>query len=97
MWGYWHNSGVPANRPTPDALTRDALLPENGRLCEALARVERAQRDLRRDRDRLQRERDRLTEPLDAARRAGYRQAAPCAKTRRRGTGRRPGRRAGAA
>lgn len=76
--------------PAPDDdQTREELRRENARLREALARVER-------ERDRLQRERDRLKDQLDAARRAGFRQAAPFAKTHRQGTGRPPGRRAGA-
>jgi transposase len=86
---------VPAERPSPDSLTRDELLQENARLREQLERAERAQRELVRERDRLQRQRDRLKGQLDAARRAGFRQAAPFAKARRQGTGRPPGRRAG--
>jgi transposase len=77
--------------PVPeDDQTREELRRENARLREALARVER-------ERDRLQRERDRLKDQLDAARRAGFRQAAPFAKAQRQGRGRAPGRRAGAA
>ena len=88
---------MPGERAPIDGLTREELIDEVTRLREALARAERTRRDVARERDRLQRQRDRLQEPLAAARRAGYRQAAPCAKTRRQGTGRRPGRRAGAA
>ena len=86
---------MPGERAPIDGLTRDALIDEVARLREQLARAERAQRDLGRERDRLQRQRDRLKDQLDAARRAGFRQAAPCAKARRQGTGRPPGRRAG--
>lgn len=88
---------MPAEGPGPNSLTREDLLRENARLREELARAERAQRELQRDRDRLQRRHDRLKDQLDAARRAGFRQAAPFAKAHRQGTGRPPGRRAGAA
>lgn len=70
---------------------------ENARLREQLERAERARRDVERERDRLQRRHDRLKDQLDAARRAGFRQAAPFAKAHRQGTGRPPGRRAGRA
>jgi transposase len=53
-----------------------------------LTRVER-------ERDRLKRRNERLQDQLDAARRAGFRQAAPFAKPHRQGSGRPPGRRAG--
>ena len=62
--------------------------------------LERLRRDLERaerDRERLRRENERLKRDLEAARRAGFRQAAPFAKPHRQGTGRPPGRRAGAA
>ena len=49
-----------------------------------------------RDRDRWKRRSERLKKQLDEARRAGRRQAAPFAKDRPQGRGRRPGRRAGA-
>ena len=49
-----------------------------------------------RDRDRWKRRSERLKQQLDEARRAGRRQAAPFAKDRPQGRGRRPGRRAGA-
>ena len=48
-----------------------------------------------RDRDRLKRQNERLKRQLDAARRAGFRQAAPFAKDRPQGRGGRPGRRPG--
>ena len=87
---------MPSERAPSDGLIRDELLQENARLREELVRAERARRDLERERDRLQRRHDRLKDQLDAARRAGFRQAAPFAKARRQGTGRPPGRRAGA-
>lgn len=88
---------MPAERPAPDSLTRDELLQEIAQLREQLERAERGRREVERERDRLQRRHDRLKDQLDAARRAGVRQAAPFAKPQRQGTGRRPGRRAGAA
>lgn len=80
--------------PTPPASDdRDALIKrqqeEIARLRDALTRAER-------ERDRLKRRNERLEDQLDAARRAGFRQAAPFAKPHRQGTGRPPGRRAGA-
>jgi len=86
---------VSSERAPVGGLTRDELIDEVTRLREALARAERTRRDVARERDRLQRQRDRLKDQLDAARRAGFRQAAPFAKARRQGTGRPPGRRAG--
>ena len=78
--------------PTPDA--RDALIKrqheEIARLRDALTRAEH-------ERDRVKRRNERLGDQLDAARRAGFRQAAPFAKPHRQGTGRPPGRRGGAA
>ena len=77
-------------RPTGDE--RDDLIKrqqeEIARLREELARTGR-------ERDQLKRQNERLTQQLDAARRAGFRQAAPFAKDRRQGRGGRPGRRAG--
>lgn len=80
--------------PTPPASDeREALIKrqraEIVRLREALTRVER-------ERDRLKRRNEHLQDQLDAARRAGFRQAAPFAKAHRQGRGRPPGRRAGA-
>ncbi len=60
--------------------------------------VERLQRDLERterERDRLRRENERLREQLDAARRAGYRQAAPFSQGATGRPARRPGRKPG--
>jgi transposase len=83
---------VPEER-TPPPNDRDALIKrqqeEIARLRDALTRAER-------ERDRLKRRNERLKDQLDAARRAGFRQAAPFAKPHRQGTGRPPGRRAGA-
>ncbi|MCI0437112.1 MAG: transposase, partial [Gemmatimonadetes bacterium] len=72
---------------------RDTLIKrqqeEIARLRDALTRAER-------ERDRLKRRNEQLKDQLDAARRAGFRQAAPFAKPHRQGHGRPPGRRAGA-
>jgi transposase len=62
---------------------------EIARLRDALTRSER-------ERERLKRRNERLEDQLDAARRAGFRQAAPFAKPHRQGSGRPAGRRAGA-
>ena len=62
-------------------------------------RIERLERDkakLIEERDRWKRRSEHLEKELDAARRAGRRQAAPFAKDRPQGCGGRPGRRAGA-
>ena len=61
---------------------------EIARLRDALTRSEL-------ERERLKRRNERLQDQLDAARRAGFCQAAPFAKPHRQGTGRPPGRRAG--
>jgi transposase len=66
------------------------------RLRNELARAEQQRREAERERDRLKRQNERLKQQLDAARRAGFRQAAPFAKNRPQGRGGRPGRRAGA-
>ena len=50
----------------------------------------------RRETDRLERETDHLKQQLESVRRAGRRQAAPFAKDRPQGDGKRPGRRSGA-
>lgn len=82
-----------AKSHTPPPTDRDALIhqqqEEIARLRDALTRAER-------ERDRLKRRNEQLEAQLDAARRAGFRQAAPFAKPHRQGTGRPPGRRAGA-
>ena len=60
-------------------------------------RLQRRNERLRRENDRLKRKTDHLEKQLAAARRAGFRQAAPFAKDRPQGGGGHPGRRAGAA
>lgn len=84
---------MPDQRTPPPADDRDTQIKrqreEIARLRDALTRAER-------ERDRLKRRNERLKDQLDAARRAGFRQAAPFAKSHRQGSGRPPGRRAGA-
>jgi transposase len=78
---------------TPPPTDRDALIK---RQQEEIARLRYALTRAERERDRLKRRNEQLEDQLDAARRAGFRQAAPFAKPHRQGTGRPPGRRAGA-
>ena len=76
--------GSDASRPERDS--RDARIKELGRENDRL----------KRENDRLERENDHLKQQLEASRRAGRRQAAPFAKDRPQGHGKRPGRRPGA-
>ena len=89
----WHNCGVPRQRSRTEQDPRDTRIEEQereiARLREELTRVEG-------DRDRWKRCSEHLKQKLDAARRAGFRQAAPFAKDRPQGRGGRRGRRAGA-
>jgi len=78
---------------TPPADDRDALIQQQH---DEIAHLRDALRRAEHERDRLKRRNERLEDQLDAARRAGFRQAAPFAKPHRQGTGRPPGRRAGA-
>ena len=76
-------------RPTGDERERiQQQAEELARMRDELARVTR-------ERDRLKRQNERLKRHLDAARRAGFRQAAPFAKDRPQGRGRPRGRRPG--
>jgi septal ring factor EnvC (AmiA/AmiB activator) len=83
MCQYWRNWKVPdrSDQPTPtDDALRDELAytqRDNARLRDELARVELDRAQLERQRDRLRRENERLKDELEAARRAGARQAAP--------------------
>ena len=99
--GIWHNAYVLARCAQPPRDDRDDLIEhqqhEITRLREELARAEQQRREAERDRDRLKRQNEHLKQQLDAARRAGFRQAAPFAKDRPQGRGGHPGRRAGAA
>lgn len=81
----------PADRlPRRDRPTVEQVLDENQQLRRDLERTER-------ERDRWRREVERLRGQLDAARRAGFRQAAPFSKGVRAAHPRRPGRRSGSA
>ena len=75
-----------APRPTPE---------EHARVRRELEESERERERLQRRIERLEKQNTRLKRELDAARRAGYRQAAPFAKTVTREP-KRSGRRAGA-
>ena len=90
---------MPADRSHPAGDARDELIErkdqELTRLREELARAERRQHQAERERDRVKRQNGRLKQLLAAARRAGFRQAAPFAKDCRQGRNGRPGRRAG--
>ena len=91
--------------------SRDDLVKELERQQREIERLRREKADLERDRVQLERERkrfreernwlrkkiERLEDELDAARRAGFRQAAPFSRGIVSGAPRRPGRRAGAA
>lgn len=75
----------------------ERLRQEIGRLREELARSEADRARVERERARLERENGRLKDELEAARRAGARQAAPFSKGAPKRRPRRPGRKAGAA
>lgn len=75
----------------------DELQDELARVREERDRVEADRARLERERDRLRRENERLRTQLDAARRAGFRQAAPFSKGAPTIHPRRPGRKSGAA
>ena len=91
---------MPRQRPRTEQDPRDTRIEEQereiARLREELTRVEGDRDQWKRDRDRWKRRSEHLKQQLDAARRAGFRQAAPFAKDRPQGRGGRPGRRAGA-
>ena len=69
---------------------------DKAELIEERDHWKRRSEDLEGRGEDLKRRIEHLEKELEAARRAGRRQAAPFAKDRRQGTGRRPGRRAGA-
>ena len=72
--------------------------PEGNQIDALRERAERAEREaLRRENERLRRDNERLREALEAARRAGCRQAAPFSKNRPAPQPRRPGRKSGSA
>ena len=67
---------------------------ENRRQKRQIDGLQRDKGDLQRQIEHVRRENERLRRELAAAQRAGRRQAAPFAKDRPQGRGRRPGRRA---
>jgi len=73
----------------------EALRRENARLRRELARAEAERARIERERARLERENTRLKDELEAARRAGARQAAPFSKGAPKRRPRRPGRKSG--
>jgi transposase len=75
----------------------EELRRENTRLRQALERSEAERARVERERARLERENTRLKDELEAARRAGARQAAPFSKGAPKRRPRRPGRRPGTA
>lgn len=82
------------DRPAP---TDDALRDELVRTRRDLVRVREELARVERERDRLRRENERLKDDLEAARRAGARQAAPFSKGAPTPHPKRPGRKAGPA
>jgi len=75
----------------------EELRRENARLRQELERSEAERARVERERARLERENTRLKDELEAARRAGARQAAPFSKGAPKRRPRRPGRKRGAA
>ena len=83
-----------SNGPRRQRDSRDVRIIE--RLERGIERLERDKGKLIEERDHWKRRSEHLEKELEAARRAGRRQAAPFAKDRPQGRGGRPGRRAGA-
>jgi transposase len=83
------------DRESPERV--DELRRENARLRHELERSEAERARIERERARLERENTRLKDELEAARRAGARQAAPFSKGAPKRRPRRPGRKVGAA
>ena len=77
---------------TPDSASQ----PSVEQLREDVARLQGDLERSERERERLRRENERLRQQLDAARRAGFRQAAPFSKGAPQAHPRRPGRKSGA-
>ncbi len=93
MSGIWHNVHVPDPRPSNATEPPDS----SDALRERAERAEKERDALRRENERLRRDNQRLREKLEAARRAGFRQAAPFSKNRPAENPRRPGRKPGPA
>ena len=89
----WHNCAVLDQRPPEPPSARN----EHAAVRERAERAERERDSLRRDNERLRRENDRLRTTLEAARRAGFRQAAPFSKNQPCPHPRRPDRKPGLA
>lgn len=79
-----------------DRTPGSASQPSVEQLREDVARLQRDLGRSERERERLRRENERLRQQLDAARRAGFRQAAPFSKGAPQAHPRRPGRKSGA-
>ena len=79
-----------------DRTPGSASQPSVEQLREDVARLQRDLERSERERERLRRENERLRQQLDAARRAGFRQAAPFSKGAPQAHPRRPGRKSGA-
>ena len=79
---------IPSMRPSRQGNEQDA--PRRERDARRIEKLEREVARLREDRDRWKHRSKRIQEQLDAARRAGCRQAAPFAKNRPQGRGGRP-------
>lgn len=84
-------------RPRDPELTITQLRDELARTQADRARLEQELARAERERERLRRENERLRQELEAARRAGFRQAAPFSKGAPTPCPRRPGRKAGRA
>jgi hypothetical protein len=91
---FWHNRRVGDDAPLPRS--ENESVPELEQARREIARLQRELERAERERDRLRQQNERLKQQLDAARRAGFRQAAPFAKPLTRHS-KRPGRRAGRA
>lgn len=91
---FWHNRRVDDDTPSPRS--KHESVPELERARREIERLQREPERVERERDRLRQQNERLKQQLDAARRAGFRQAAPFAKPLTRHP-KRPGRKAGRA
>ncbi len=84
-------------RERAERLPKPTGQPTTEQLREEIERLRRDLEQSERERERLRRENTRLRDQLEAARRAGFRQAAPFSKGVRAAHPRRPGRRSGLA
>ena len=96
--GSAHSGRYMGMRPSRQRYDQDTLRPERDpRDARRIQELEQENTELRKERDRWKQRSEHLQGQLDAARRAGCRQAAPFAKNRPQGRGGRPGRKAGEA